>query len=364
VRPRRPALTREEVADRAERHLTTKEMRTYCTRAGLGTIETARTTGFPMADPARIELDDALALVRACAEGDPVARNRFQDRFAEDIYNFPVKIYSVAIDRAADFYVYVFERDRIFTRLRTFEGRGGMQLRTFLAYHVLRGLFLDWQRTERELETVSLSQPIGDADRTLEDVVAIAEEEPEREPSVAAGPAAAVWASLEPEEQLDLKLLSLLEQDLTPADFRLLAEVSHRPLGEAVALVAEVQATLRQKDERLALLTEELDSTWGWLSLRRRELQETDEKMRLMGPDHDDRAREQLLERRKELATAIEKRSRQRERVLEEIRDFKVTTSYKDIARLKDSSVGTVCSRIFRLRQRLEGRWQGAEVGS
>jgi DNA-directed RNA polymerase specialized sigma24 family protein len=312
-----------------------------------------------MAESARIELDTPWPLWHARRAIPRRVRLRTA---AEDIYNFSVKIHGVPV--IAQRILCRRLRGPHLHAARTFEGRGGMQLRTFLAYHVLRGLFLDWQRTERELETVSLSQPIGDADRTLEDVVAIAEEEPETEPRVAAGPAAAVCASLEPEEQLDLKLLSHLEQDLTPADVRLLAQVSHRPLGEAVALVAEVQATLRRKDERLALLTEELDSTWGWLSLRRRELQEIDEKMRLMEPDHDDRTREQLLERRKELATAIEKRSRQRERLLEDIRDFKVTTSYKDIARLKDSSVGTVCSRIFRLRQRLEGRWQEAEVGS
>src|SRR5262249_44212227 len=171
-----------------------------------------------------------------------------------------------------------------------------------------RGPFLAWRRTERELETVSLHQPIGgEADRTLEDVVAVTEDEPETEPVVAAGPAATVWASLDPEEQLDLKLLSLLEQDLTPADFRLLAEVWGRTPGEAVALVGEVQASLRLKDERLARLAEELDSTWGWLSLRRRELQEIDEKMRLMEPDDDQRTREQLLGRRGELGAAIEK---------------------------------------------------------
>jgi RNA polymerase sigma factor (sigma-70 family) len=315
-----------------------------------------------MTDAARIEIDEVLAWVAACADGDTEARREFQDRFAADIYNFPVKIYGVPAEKAADFYVYVFERDRIFSRLRSFEGRGGMQLRTFLAFHVLRGLFLDWQRTERELETVSLSQPLGGdaAERTLEDVVA-GDVEPEETPEITGGRAAAIWASLDPEEQLDLKLLSLLEQDLTPVDLRLLARLSRRPLDETVGLIGEVQGALRSKDERLGALGDELDSTWGWLSLRRRELQETEEKIRLIAPGHEDRAREKLLERRNELETAIAKRDRQRERLLEEIRGFKVTTSYKDIARLKNSTVGTVCSRIFRLRQRLEERWQEGE---
>lgn len=313
------------------------------------------------------ELEDALALVRACAEGDGAARRAFQDRFAEDIYNFPVKIYGVPAEQAADFYVYAFERDRIFTRLRTFEGRGGAQLRSFLAFQVLRAIFLDWQRTRREVDTVSLSESLrrgGEGDGVLEDVLPAKAEEDEAaavEPE-AVQAVAEIWASLGPEERLDLKLLSLLEHDLDPHELRLLSQLSGRPLDETVTAVAEVQETLRKKDERVAALGADLDSAWGWLVLRRRELQETEEKIRRLGPDHDSREAKRLAERRRELEGAITKRLRQHERLLEELRSFKVTTSYKDIARLKGSTVGTVCSRIFRLRQRLQERWLAAEA--
>ena len=102
---------------------------------------------FPRVAPqAPSTMDDARAFAAACAGGDPTARRAFLERFAEDIYNFPVKIYGLSAEHAADFYLYAFERDRIFTRLRSFEGRNAIQLRTFLAYYVLRALFLDWQR--------------------------------------------------------------------------------------------------------------------------------------------------------------------------------------------------------------------------
>jgi len=39
-----------------------------------------------------------------------------------------------------------------------------------------------------------------------------------------------------------------------------------------------------------------------------------------------------------------------------------MTTPYKDIARLLNSPVGTVCSRIYRLRQRLERLSSAAEA--
>ena len=107
----------------------------------------------------RTDTDDVHQLVHACASEDAGARRAFQERYGQDIYNFPVKIYGVPAERAVDFYVYVFERDRIFTRMRTFEGRNGIQFRTFLAYYVLRSLFLEWQRGNRELDTVSLHRP-------------------------------------------------------------------------------------------------------------------------------------------------------------------------------------------------------------
>jgi RNA polymerase sigma factor (sigma-70 family) len=293
----------------------------------------------------RPDPDDVRELVRGCADGDGAARRTFQDRWGEDVYNFPVKIYGVSAERAADFYVYVFEGDRIFTRMRTFEGRNGIQFRTFLAYYVLRSLFLEWQRGSRELDTESL----GDE----EPGPAIAEPAP-----VADADVAAAWQSLGPEERLDLKLLSLLEHPLGADDVRLLARLSRRSLDETVALVAEIEAGLRARDVELARLRDQLDSVWGWIVLRRGELQEIGEKIRLIGSNRGTTTARRLEERRGELEAALEKRMRQRERLLDEIRTFKMTTPYKDIARLLNSAVGTVCSRIFRLRQRLEREWR------
>jgi RNA polymerase sigma factor (sigma-70 family) len=293
----------------------------------------------------RPDPDDVRELVRGCAAGDGAARRAFQDRFGEDVYNFPVKIYGVSAERAADFYIYVFEADRVFTRMRTFEGRNGIQFRTFLAYYVLRSLFLEWQRGTRELDTESLGDDEPAAGVT--EPIAVADAD-----------VTAAWEGLSPEERLDLKLLSLLEHPLGPDDVGLLARLSRRSIEETVAVVAEVEAGLRKRDVELARLRDQLDSVWGWIVLRRGELQETRERLRLMGSNRGSTTAQRLEERRAELEAAIEKRMRQRERLLEEIRSFKMTTPYKDIARLLDSAVGTVCSRIFRLRQRLEREWR------
>ncbi len=308
--------------------------------------------------------DDIRTLVRACADGDPAARRTFQERWATDIYNFPVKLYGVAPEHAADFYVYVFERDRVFARVRTFEGRNGAQFRTFLAYYVLKSLFAEWQRGRRELDTVSLSEPVGDAegDRTLEDVLPAPATE--REDVASDGPAAALWSALTPEERLDLKLLSLLECDMTNDDVRLLARLSKRTVADTTAEIADVQRSLRAKDERVGELARELDACWGWIVLRRRELERVEDQLRLLAAGGAVAERRRLAERHDELVEAVAKRTRQRERLVDELRGFKITTPYKDIARLLNTSVGTVCSRIFRLRERLERRWQAEEATS
>ena len=64
--------------------------------------------------------------------------------------------------------------------------------------------------------------------------------------------------------------------------------------------------------------------------------------------------RRRLHARSQDSEAVIAKRMRQRGRILDRIRGCKVTTPYKAIARLLGAPVGTVCSRIFRLRQRLE----------
>src|SRR5262245_28188365 len=102
---------------------------------------------------------DILALIRACTAGDAAAHRQFQNDYGEYIYYFPVKLHGMPLEKAGDFYVYVFENDRIFDRLRTFVGRNDIQFRTFLSFFVLKSLFLDWLRTVKEVELVPFPTP-------------------------------------------------------------------------------------------------------------------------------------------------------------------------------------------------------------
>ncbi|MGE0822537.1 MAG: sigma-70 family RNA polymerase sigma factor [Candidatus Binatia bacterium] len=310
------------------------------------------------------ESEDFREFFNACASGDSAARRRFQEEYGEDIYNFPVKIYGAPLEDAGDFYVYAFERDRIFLRLKTFEGRNSIQFRTFLSYYVLKHLFLEWRRTQKEVDTISLQTPLGNTDegeRTLEDVLPTqATPESEEQSTVETEVSGNLWTALSPEERLDLKLLSLLECDLTSDEIRLLAKVSGRSLRDTLDLVIAVQDGLKRKDEKVSRLRDDLDSVWGWILLRQKELQESDKKLRLLSTEAS--LREKLSAQKQELEKALAKRYRQRERIMQEIRTYKLTTPYKDIAQLLNLTVGTVCSRIFRLRERLVREFAGRGV--
>lgn len=305
---------------------------------------------------------DIRELIQSCIAGEAPSRRQFQEEYGEDIYNFPAKIYNAPAEDAGEFYIYAFAEDRIFMRLRSFAGRNGIQFRTFLSYYVLKHLFLEWRRTRKELHTISLQSPVGnedDPERTLQDVLLVNDEVSDEENTPAKLAFAGIWEGLSPEERLDIKLLSLLECDLGPDDIQLLARFSGRSILDTLDAVAEVQERLKRKDQKLSQLCDELDSTWGWIMLREKELQEIREKVHHIAEQENIAARQELQAQQAELERALVKRYRQREKILTEIRSYKMTTPYKDIAQLLNLTIGTVCSRVFRLRVRLAREFGG-----
>ena len=81
---------------------------------------------------------DLEAIIAACARGDPEARAAFQEGYGPLIYTFPVRIFHLPEEEASNFYLYVFEKARIFKRIKMFEGRNAIQFKTYLSYYVLR----------------------------------------------------------------------------------------------------------------------------------------------------------------------------------------------------------------------------------
>jgi len=302
-------------------------------------------------------------LLNACAAGDPTARQHFQEEYGEDIYNFPVKIYGLSVDEAGDFYVYVFDRDRVFARVKTFTGRNNIQFRTFFSFYVLKHLFVEWRRNRKEIATISLQTPIGDASgdhQTLEDILPdpITSNSTDNE-SALTRRTRQLLNALAPEDRLYLKLFSLADAHLSPEEVRLLTAVSGRTIGDTLMLVAEIQSELKRKDEKVARLCDELDSVWGWIVLRQKELQKIQKGTHALSTVENMVDTEKLTARQHALENALAKRVRQHERLVEELRKYKLTTPYKDIARLLNITVASVYARIFSLRERLVREFEG-----
>ena len=97
---------------------------------------------------------EARELIDRCLTGTPDAIDEFQRQYGALIYSYPMRVYRMPPEDAGDFYVFTFEKGRIFRRTQTYEGR--TSLRSYISGFVLDNLVLEWKRGAREVETVSI----------------------------------------------------------------------------------------------------------------------------------------------------------------------------------------------------------------
>jgi RNA polymerase sigma factor (sigma-70 family) len=305
-------------------------------------------------------------MARSCLAGEHDAKVRFQGLFGEYIYNYPMKMFRLPEDKTADFYVYVFEDDRVFKRLKGFEGRNNAHFKTYLGYYVLRDLFLEWGRLQKEPVTVSFDAPITNDDLkgeggTLQEYIPDPSDGPESVIDSRTGNTALkdIFDRIDPEKKVVLKLLHLAEWDLSPEEIRIVCRKSEKTYREVVKVLGDIRVRLRLKDERSSELQTQLGSIFGWILLYQKELARLEKDLKAVSANS---ARHADLRREKEeLERKLEWRYRQREQVLEKTRQFRVTTSYKDIAALLNVPMGTVCSIVARTRTELVETLGGTE---
>jgi RNA polymerase sigma factor (sigma-70 family) len=302
-------------------------------------------------------------LIRFALDGNREARIRFQDQFGEIIYNYPMRAFHLPKDRAADFYIYVFDDDKIFRRARGFEAQNNAQFTTYLQYYVLRDLFLEWQRGQKEPETISLTTVVSDhsggSSGTIEDFLADpganVEESLDR-----AGDARGLKnfiERLDAEKRLLLKLLHLAEFDLSPEEIRFLCKKSGRSYREVIFDLEQIRSSLRKKDEQFTAVQAQLESIHGWILLYQKELRTLSERLSSLAegsPQFTESSRQ-----KDELERKVEWRYRQRAQTLEKAGQFHITTPYKDIARLLNAPIGTVCSLVARTRTEFSTAFRG-----
>lgn len=291
----------------------------------------------------------AQELIRRCLSGEADAAREFQERYGELIYGYPMRVYRVPPEDAGDFYVFAFDRGRIFRRVRTFEGRA--PFRAYLLGFVLDDLVLEWKRGSRELETVSM-ETLGEFAAPPENRGPFSDES--SEDAVDRSALSEALAELEPSKAVVMKLLYVEDYELNPGEIRYLAEVAGCELEEVLSRVDRLRATVREREASLKRMEDSLDAVQAWIQLYERRRQRLLEDLNGLPPEST--ASQRLREEEVELQRKIERRRRQRTKLLDQTQRRKVTAPYKDIAALLNTSVGNVGSQIARLRRELLGK--------
>lgn len=281
---------------------------------------------------------DIAALVRRCAEGDEEALAEFFEKHAEDMYNFPLKVFHLDEDAGSDFFLYAYERLRDGARFRSFQGRSSF--RTWF-YAVLRNLVIDWMRTVKEVETVQPRQEHGSDARSVENVA-----DPRGEISEAeAGFLADRLSTLPMELRLVLKLCFIYYLDLEPDELEALTAKSGRKASDILELLVSLRHGL--SDRELSNIEAEDKITSLFLSIQELKSKRAVQKAKGAFPFEVER-----------LDRAIEKKYKQREALLTRKArgHFTVRTPYKTIGELLGIPEGSVSVQMMRAMERIRPR--------
>ena len=293
------------------------------------------------------EAQETRDLIRRCLSGDREAAVTFQERYGELIYGYPIRVYRVPPDEAGDFYVFAFDRGRIFRRVRTYEGRA--PFRAYLLGFVLDDLVLEWKRGVREIETVSL-ESIGELpDPTFGDRAERDGEVSDMEMDRAA--MRELLSDLSTPKAVVMKLLYVEDHEFDPAEVRYLSQVSGNAIPDVLDRIEGLRATVREREAGLKKMEDALDAVQAWIQLYERRIQRINEDLTALPPTST--AAEKLREERAQLSRKIERRRAQRSKLLAQSQRRKTTAPYKDIASLLNTSIGNIGSQIARLRREL-----------
>ena len=285
-------------------------------------------------------------LVAACLAGDAAARVEFQQQFGPLIYRFGEVASATSRAESGDFYVYLFDNDRLFRRLRTYEGRAS--LGAYLRGYALPDLYRQFRAmtTKKTIHTISLNT---DCPREPADTSAAPGMPNETAPEQKC--CSGLFARLDPYQRLLVKLLYIEDFSLSPEEVQQFAERSQRSVREVVELVEQARESVRQREVRRRGKQEEAESAGQWILRYERKLAGLAEDLRNApaGSTHAARLRAEADELERKRAW----RQQQQQRALAETQRAMVTLRYREIAELLNAKPGPVRADITHLRQEL-----------
>lgn len=277
-----------------------------------------------------------------------VVKNKslFQSEYGVLIYNYPKRFLKMDAENAGDFYLYVFENDRIFKRLANFRGER-ISLANYLKYHVLKDMCLEWLRTtSSRLTTESLDDP----DSGLENRLSA---DGNSQTEVRAPWMDCVLQVFRQPAFLILRILHLADFPVLAEDIRQVAEKTGRELTDVAKYIAGIENQLNEKSMTAVSRSDQLAiQHWRRLMYQKRLVQIETE---LVAARHDmDQVAIGKLEREKsELERKYAWRLRQVEAMTAEGSNQTGTASYKDISELMMTTVGSVSAKIYKVKTRL-----------
>lgn len=316
-------------------------------RGGLNGYSDAIERRFRSSNMSKSDIENATELIQDCIEGRQEARQAFMDRYGVVIYNYPAVLSRGDRHEAGDFFLYAFEKDRIFKRLRHFRGER-IGLEDYLRFYVLKDLFFEWRRFERQRKP--RLDPYDDAvSPELEDKRDDAGGQGEfQDPD---DRTSTLYRLLQREEFFVLKLLYLQGIDLTGDDIRMLAKLSGRTIGEAMSLLAEVEEKLAARTSENREMEEKLTTVYmimvGYqerIAVLRNELEHLD-------PRYHASEIKACSEEIAELERKWQWRVTQRKALFKRLWDRNPTTPYNDLGRLLNRPLGSICSAVARARK-------------
>ena len=286
-------------------------------------------------------------LIDRCSQGEPAALKSFFDSYAEEIYNFPIKVFHLDADDASAFFLYAYKRLEDGSRFRSYQRRSSF--RTWF-FTVLRNLVIDWMRTLREIDTVDINaKPNKDQDFDMisntADPRSLLNEEDETAPALYTR-----LSSMPIEMRTILKLAYIYYLALEKEELEYLSKRSGHPVAELMDELLRLRHDLSVKELKNISSEDKITSLYLsiiQLKVKKGQLENMVKKQTM--PD------DTTLEELQRVEHSINKKLNQRERLIhkKERGHFVVRTPYRHIASFLRTSEGNVSVQMMRILERL-----------